>query len=264
MLENRGDIAIDLSFERLEMSSPATFFFDKLPFRIIPGELLEIKFHFYPIEAGLFTEKWRLKCEPQFTHEKFIAINLIGVCKRKHLEDDDEVAKLDAKITRKAAEYRANREIKSLINLSLPKCDALNRDSAIDPIEKKFKEKNPKLAYDTSIVDLLSQLHHRINGSEWNYDFDALYRQIMNIQENDEMQKEFYRQFNDAYGKLLTIKLSDVNDDDDGGKIVKISMIKSIFGRFFEQFDTEMEDPVNTIKDHLKISINKMIGILES
>lgn len=240
------------------MSSAAAFFFDKLPFRIIPGEVLEIPFHFHPIEAGLFSEKWRLKCEPQFMNEKCIAINLIGVCNRKHLYDD-EVAKLEANITHRAAEFRASREIKRLINLSLPKCEELNRD--IDPIEKEFKEKNPKLTYHPSIVELMSQLHQRANGSEWNYDVDALYRHIMNIHGDDEMQKELYRQFNNAYGKLLTLKSS---DDDCDEKITKISMIRSIFGRFFELFDTQMEDPVNTVAEHLKITINKMVGILES
>lgn len=260
MLENRGDAAIDLSFESLQMSSPATFFFDKLPFRIIPGEVLEIPFHFYPIHAGLFAERWRVKCEPQFIHEKCIAINLIGACKRKHLPDD-EVAKLEAKITRSAAEFSVNREIKNLLNLSHVKCDELNRDTVIDPIEKAFKEINPKLTYDRSIVELMSQLHHQINGSEWNYSVDGLYRRIMNIHGDDEMQKELYRQFNDAYGKLLNLNPSKSDEDE---KIVKISMVKSVFGQFLEKFDTEMENPVEIIAEQLKITINKMIGILEA
>lgn len=242
------------------MSSPATFFFDKLPFRIIPGEVLEIPFHFYPTQAGLFIERWRVKCEPLFIHEKCIAISLIGACKRKHLLDD-EVAKLEAKITRNAAEFSVNREIKSLLNLSHVKCDELNRDTVLDPIEKAFKEINPKLSYDPSIVELMSQLHHQIEDGEWNYNVDELYRRIMNIHDNDEMQKEFYRQFNDAYGKLLNLKPSRSDEDE---KIVKKSIIKSLFGRFFDQFDTEMENPVEIIAEHLKITINKMIGILES
>jgi hypothetical protein len=241
------------------MSSSTTFFFDKLPFRLIPGEVLEIPFHFYPTQAGLFVERWRVKCEPQFIHEKCIAITLIGACKRKHLADD-EVAKLEAKITRNAAEFSVSREIKNLLNLSHVKCDELNRDT-VDPIEKAFREINPMLAYDPSIVELMSQLHHQIDGSEWNYSVDGLYGRIMNIHGSDEMQKEFYRQFNDAYGKLLALKPSKSDGDE---KIVKTSMIKSVFGQFFERFHTKMENPVETIAEHLKITINKMIGILES
>lgn len=260
MLENRGDVAIDLSFESLQTSLPATFFFDKLPFRIIPGEVLEIPFHFYPTQVGLFIERWIVKCEPQFNYEKCIAITLIGACKRKHLLAD-EVAKLDAKITRNAAEFCVNREIKNLLNLSHVKCDEPNRDAVIDPIEKAFREINPKLIYDPSIVELMSQLQHQIDGCEWNYNVYGLYSRIMNIHDNDEMQKNLYRQFNDAYGKLLTFKPSKFDED---GKIVKMSMIKSVFGIFLEKFDTEMENQVELIKEHLKITINKIIGILES
>lgn len=271
MLENRGDIAIDLSFEKLDSSASTTasFFFDKTPFRLIPSkEVLEISLHFYPIETGLFCEKWRLKCEPHEQHQ--IVINLIGYCKRKH-SVDDEVAKLDAEITRRAGQFTALREVGNIIDLSMPKChDGEDYSSLVDPIEAKFKEKNPNLSYHPSIVDRMSQLHHQlhnINNSisrEWNYDVDALYKHIMNIHDNDEMQKNLYRQFNDAYLKLLTQKC--FNRDCDT-KVVKISMIKSLFSQFFNRFEYEMnesDDLVNSVAKNLVITINKMISILET
>jgi MYCBP-associated protein family len=269
-LENCGDVAIDLSFEKIEAQSTATtttsFFFDKFPFRIIPHEVLEMPFHFYPTETGLFCEKWKLNCDPHFTYDHQIVINLIGICKSKH-KIEDEVAKLEAEITRKAAQFSVRQEIKNIIDLSIPKCreDRLSSE-AIDPIEMKFNAMNPKLTYCPSIVELMSQLHHRINASDqWNYDVDALYGHIMNIHDNDELQKELYRQFNDAYGKLLTTGQKQSKCDD---KIVKIAMIKCLFGQFFDRFETEMEAAVdnqlNSIAKIFATTINKMISILES
>lgn len=271
-LENCGDVAIDLSFEKIEAQSTATtsFFFDKFPFRIIPREVLEMPFHFYPTETGLFCEKWKLNCEPHFTYDHQIVINLIGICKRKH-KIEDEVAKLEAEITRKAAHLFVRQEIKSIIDLSIPKCceeDRLSSAAAIDPIEMKFNAMNPKLTYCPSIVERMSQLHHRINASDqWNYDIESLYGHIMNIHDNDELQKELYRQFNDAYGKLLrTTSTSQKQSEDD--KIVKIAMIKCLFGQFFDRFETEMEanadDQLNSIAKKFATTINKMISILES
>lgn len=265
-LENRGEIAIDLSFEKLEVSATtASFFFDKVPFRIIPNEVLEIPFNFYPILTGFFCEKWQLKCEPQFTHGLKIIINLIGSCKRKH-SYEDEVAKLETEISCRAAHVTVQHEIRNIINLSIPKCHEERSSTAVNPVEAKFKEINPNLTYHPSIVELMSQLHHQLNGSEWNYDVDALYRHIMNIHHDDEMQKRYYRQFNDAFTKLLTLKQRG-GDHLDDGEIVKTSMIKSLFGQFFDSFEIEMEtsdDPVNSVANNLAITINKMISIWES
>lgn len=265
-LENRGEIAIDLSFEKLEVSATtASFFFDKVPFRIIPKEVLEITFNFYPIQTGFFCEKWKLKCEPPFAHEHQIKINLIGSCKRKHF-CEDEVAKLENEISCRAAQFTVQHEIRNIIDLSVPMCKEDRSSTNVNQIEVKFKEINPNLTYHPSIVDLMSQLHHQLNGSEWNYDVDALYRHIMNIHDDDEMQKRYYRQFNDAFTKLLTQKKKR-DHLDDGGKIVKTAMIKSLFGQFFERFEIEMEtsdDPVNSVAKNLAITINKMISIWES
>jgi hypothetical protein len=268
-LENCGDVAIDLSFEKIEAQSTATttsFFFDKFPFRLIPHEVLEMPFHFYPTQTGLFCEKWKLNCVPLFAYDHQIVINLIGICERKH-KIEDKVAKLEAEITRKAAQFSICQEIKSIIDLSIPECSEEDRLSSIliDPIEKKFNAMNPKLTYCPSIVGLMSQLHHQINGSDqWNYDVDALYGHIMNIHDDDELQKELYRQFNDAYGKLLTAQKQSECDD----KIVKIAMIKCLFGQFFDHFETEMEanvdDHLNSIAKIFATTINKMISILES
>lgn len=266
-LENRGGIAIDLSFEKLEVSaSTASFFFDKTPFRIIPNEVLEIPFNFYPIQTGLFCEKWNLHCDPRFAHNHQIIINLIGICRRKH-SYEDEVAQLETEISSRAAQFTVQHEIKNIIDLSIPKCHGDRSSTAVNPVEAKFKEINPNLTYRPSIIDLMSQLHHQLNGSEWNYDVDALYRHIMNIHGDDEMQKRLYRQFNDAFTKLLTQKQNGGDHLDDGEKIVKTSMIKSLFGQFFERFEIEMEtseDPVNSVAKNLAVTINKMISILES
>ena len=164
-LENRGEIAIDLLFEKLEVSATtASFFFDKAQFRIIPNEVLEIPFNFYPIQTGFFCEKWQLKCDPQFNHGLQIIINLIGSCKRKH-SYEDEVAILENEINCRAAHITVQHEIRNIINLSIPKCHEERSSSSVDQIEAKFKEINPNLPYHQSIVDLMSQLHHQLNGS---------------------------------------------------------------------------------------------------
>ena len=123
-LENRGTKAIDFSFEP-SSALASCYFFQKIPFRLIPNEVIEIPFHFYPTALshfGLLIEKWKLKYDSE-CDEKFAKINLIAFCKMKHAHDHNQMKKLDARISREAAHLKAKREANNIVDRSVLMCD---------------------------------------------------------------------------------------------------------------------------------------------
>ena len=271
-LENCGEIAINVHFQKvnipdqynfLELPTDQTFFFDKNLFRIIPGEIKEIKFHFYARNFGVFNEKWTVKCDPPFMDHHSAVINLLGSCQKKHKRN--EFQEFKEEILRKSAEQNVKKEIQNILNLVTPKCRNYKRQLYDDTVREKFLKSNPNLNYHSNVVDILSEIYEEVNESEceWDYNVYDLYKIILNIHDNDEKQQLIYHRFNDALQQLMGKSLLSLEHDD---KMIKNSLIKNNFAIFLEQFETEMEETndIRSIKKHLINTINKMINILES
>lgn len=281
-LENLGEVAINFNFEKfkifdcinfLKLPSDQAFFFDKLPFRLVPGETKLIQFNFFATNFGVFNEKWKLICDPPFMGSHSVVINCLGYCEKKYKRSEFKLIELKEEILRKSAEQNIKEEIQNILSLaksigSKKQC----RELFVDSIREKFLEENPNLNYHAATVDILSEIYEEVNESEceWNYNVNDLYQIILNIHVNDgeddddgERQKIAYHRFNDAIQKLMRKITLNVEFDE---KMLKYSLIKTNFAIFFEKFETEMEitNDITSIKRHLLNALNKMISILES
>lgn len=274
-LENCGEIAINLTLKKTQddpdevffRRSPKMFFFNRSTFRIIPGEIVDFQYHFYPNQAGLFQEKWIVVCSPAFSDQCDICINLVGQCNKKY-KQDDELMKIENEIVRRAAEYDVEKAIKDLIELSVKESKPPHRLLFKDPSEDAFTKINPKLFYQPELVDNLMQVYTEAceNESKWNFDIEALYQLILNMK-NQDKQKELYNKFIKNFNQLRNAPQSHISDDE---KPAKFSMIRNTFGLFFEKFEDVMNDGSPrcdreiTIKQNFYSTINKIIPILES
>jgi len=271
-LENHGEIAVNIHFEKvkiadqynfLELPADQTFFFDKNLFRIIPGEIKEIKFNFFARNFGVFNEKWTVKCDPPFMDNHSVVINLLGSCVQKH--KGIELNEFKEEFLRKSAEQNIEKEIQNILDLVTPKFRNYKRQLYDDTVREKFLKSNPNLNYHSDVVDILSEIYEEVKESEceWDYNVYDLYKIILNIHDNAEKQQLIYHRFNDALQQLMGKNRLSLEHDE---KLIKNSLIKNNFAIFLEQFETEMEETndIRSIKKHLINTINKMINILES
>ena len=255
-LENRGDVAIVVTFKKVQVDAvlfrrPAKmFFFNLSAILIIPGGVIEVPFHFYPNEVGVFQEKWVLACCPEFSQKYEICINLLGQCKKKYKEDD-ELMKIEQEIMSRAAEYDVEKTIKDLIKLSVDDCNPPRCELFKDPFEDKFAKMNPKLFYHPEPVESLMQIYNELcgNESEWNFNIEELYKMVLNIEDLDK-QKKLYEKFNEHINQLRNVCQNVYSDDE---KLAKFSMSRNTFGNFFNNFDDVMSselDQENSMKFH--------------
>lgn len=274
-LENRGEIAINLTFKKAKVDaddvigrSPQCFFFSKHTFRTVPDDDIEIPFHFYPTRAGAFSETWTIVCDPEFSQECEIQVCLFGHCKER-INEEDALAMIEEEITRKSAQLDIERVIKSMLQLTSAEKPHERRKPFTDPIELKFAQMNPKLHYHEEHVEALSRIYDEMNvdGTEWNCGVDELYKMILEVSDI-EKQKKLYHDFMEQFNQLKNLREELKTDDDE--KSAKLSMIKNVFGKFLEQFDDDIcneskkGDCGNLIKKKLCESIDKMIHIVES
>lgn len=274
-LENRGVIAINVTLKKTEvdevdkiLSRPhKTFFFNKFPFRIIPGETLEVPFHFYPTQAGVYQESWVISCEPQFSRECQIIVSLLGHCQKKY-KINEELEAIENEIMRKAAESDVEQVMKGVIEISIGDCKPTCRDMFKDPKEIMFSKMNPKLFYHIDSVEEMAAIHKEIAGDDvdWNFDVEMLYKMILEIADQGS-QKDFYNRFMNSLNLLKNIRSSEIHDDESS---IKFSLARNVLGIFFEGFekvlneDRESLDQEASIKENLCVTINKIVCILES
>ena len=270
--ENHGEIAVNVHLEKmkiadqynfLELPTDQTIFFDKNLFRIIPGQIKEIKFNFFAKIFGVFNEKWAVKCDPPFMDNHSVVINLLGSCVQKHKRN--ELNEFKEEILRKSAEQNVKKEIQNILNLITPKFRNYKRQLYDDTVREKFLKLNPNLNYHSDVVDILSEIYEEVKKSEceWDYNVYELYKIILNIHDSAEKQQLIYHRFNDALQQLMDKNRLSLEHDE---KLIKNSLIKNNFAIFLEKFETEMEETndIRSIKKHLINTINKMINILES
>lgn len=267
-VENCGEIAVNLTLKGpakddvdVLISSSNAFFFNKTTFRVIPGETINVPFHFYPTQVGVTQELWIVDCFPAFSTDCKIQISLFGHCTEKH-NMENELKEIEERITRKAANYDVEQAIKDIIRLTVSDRKPSRRELFEDPNEAQFKKMNPKLNYNLEQVEVMTQIHSEMceDGSEWNFDINTLYKMILKADES----QEIYEKFNQSLNQLKTAKRS-FNDDE---KCAKFSMVRNIFGIFFEKFEeddmNDEREKFDVIKIHLCAAIDNMIKILES
>lgn len=273
-LENRGDIAINLTFKKaqdeaddvIECSTQA-FFFDKTTFRIVPGDVLNVPFHFYPTQAGVASEMWILVCDPEFSQECEFRVGLFGHCKKK-FKSDEALMKIEHEIMRKAAEQDIERTIKDLLQISTADYQQPSLKIFKDPTELKFLKTNPKLHYHPDCVEALKQIYDELSldGSEWNCDVNELYKIILGVNDIEQQQKS-YNEFMENLNQLKNIRQALTDDE---AKFAKFSMVRNNFAIFFEHFNNDMTDKreerdcEDVIKKKFCETLDKMIHILES
>lgn len=272
-IENVGEMAVNIHFEKFnaapdlpEFPADQSFFFEKLPFRIIPGETVEIQFHFFAKTFGIFNEKWMVKCVPPFMDTRTAIINLLGSCRQKHKRSELKCKEFKEDIVRKAAQQTVRKEIQDILELVIP--IRKNHKKTLlcdDPIREIFLKSNPNLNYHSEAVDILSDIYEEVNESEceWNYNVNDLYKIILNIHHLDGKQKNAYHRFNDALQKLMVKNRLNVDCDE---KLIKTLLIKINFGIFLDKLATDMEETndISSIKRHLLNTLDKMVNILES
>lgn len=273
-LENRGDIAINITFKKVQDEaddviecSTQSFFFDKTTFRIIPGDVIDVPFHFYSIQVGVSSEMWILVCDPEFSQECEIRVGLFGHCKKK-FKNDDALMKIEHEIMRRAAEHDIERTIKDLLQFSSADYQKPCLKIFKDPIELKFLKINPKLRYHPDCVESLKQIYDELclDRSEWNCDVNELYKMILGVNDIEEQQK-LYNAFMENLNQLKNIRQA-VTDNDE--KSAKFSMVRNVFGIFFEHFNDNMIDKRGkrdyeaSIKKKFCVTVDKMIHIVES
>lgn len=217
-LENQGEVAINITFKRTQddpdgvffQRQPKVFFNDQATFRIIPGEVIDVPFNFYPNQIGVFQEKLVLACSPEFSQQCTICINLVGQCKKK-FSDDDALMKIESEIMRKAAEYEVHHTIKDLITMSLLKKIEIDseRQAAEDEVAKIINDLI-ELAVKPSELELLADLcdlsyDDLISGGEEVTKFSKVKNvfQFLIDEFENEMSKEAPRSDQEHFGKLL-------------------------------------------------------------
>lgn len=275
-LANQGDVAINLTFKTVQpdevdeiLKRPQkVFFFNKFPFRIIPGESLQVPFHFYPIEVGLYQESWVITCDPQFSSECKIIVSLFGHCEKKYKIDKD-LESIESEIIRKAAETDVERIIKDVVGMTIQDdCEIRRSKMFNDPIEMEFSLMNPKLFYHLGSVEELEEVFKKIRGKDdqWNFDVDKLYKMILEIADQ-ESQKIYFNRFMTCFDRLKNFRSTDDCDDEDA---IKFSLTRNVLGIFFDKFENILSgeraelDQEATIKENLCVAINKIVCILES
>lgn len=244
-LENRGEIAMNLTFKRTADCATKSFFFDDSTFRVIPGDVIEVPFHFYPNQPGVTSETLSLICHPAFSDNCGIRVMLQGRCDKKHKNTSEII----------------DSTINDIIQLSTADCQSPRRNLYKDPCETAFIKINPKLHYHSMYVDNLSQIFTEITGDrEWDLDVNALYKMILGVNDTQQ-QKNFYEIFNGNMKQLKNRQRNDANDDE---ATAKFTMVRNIFGAFFDEFEDNMSDGSDAIKKNLSASIGKIVIILES
>lgn len=269
--ENYGEIAVNLTFKKVPASEaddiikaqPKMLFFNKSTFRIIPGDVLDVPFHFCPIQTGIYEETLILVSEPQFSSECDIQVSLLGHCVKKY-EDGEALMAIAAEIEHKAAEIEIEKTIRDIEQRTVRECKPPRRELFKDHRESAFITSNPNLFYHPDHVQNLTQIFCEVSGdeSEWNYDIDELYQKILGISDL-EAQKEVYERFLENHNPLHNVKPNISTDDTEA----KFSMVKNVFGSFFKSFEDVMHDgsvKSEEVKTRLKTAVNKMICILES
>lgn len=294
-VENLGEIAMNLSYTRADDDEhfpfenlSKSFVFDKFTIRLVPGEAVELPFYFYATQVGVFKEKWIVNCEPEFSKECQICVNLFGYCKKK-FKIEDQLAKIESEIMREAAEYDVGRTIKDLMKLTVIERSAPSRELFTDPCEISFKAMNPKLYYYPEIVENLAHIYDELNeltelqvNNEmyaqqssnnkqqayiWDYNIESLYQIIINHNNLNE-QKSFYDSFLANLNQLKTPRRQHFTIDDESS--AKFSMVRNALGMFLAKFDLDPNDErercdlEQSIKRSLCAVVDKMICILES
>lgn len=268
-LKNTGDIAINVSYEpqknsyELDGTSSNVFFFDKCPFRIVPGETIEIPFYFYSERSGLFSERWILKFDPPLHCEHPTVVCLHATCAIKHKNNCQRLKKLTDEIFTKSAYNCVENEIDDILTIAVPICKSVHHLEQ----EDKFEKANSTLKYHPGAIETMTEIYNEINESEfeWNLNATDLYKMILTVYDNDEKLQNAYHRFNDALKKMMDKKSIAKWNDTDEMRMIKLSMIKNCFAVFFEKFE-EAENSCNQfcfIKNHFITVINKLINILE-
>ena len=264
-LNNTGEIAINLTFqdppidESLPFVPNSKFFnYNNSTFRIIPGEALDVPFQFHPTQIGISNVKLTLACDPEFSRECQICINLLGLCEKKYKIEDD-LRKIEDGLVRNAAEHDVNRVIKEITRNCADHFKVVQRNLFKDADKEAFNRVNPKLFYDPDCVQMMTEMFCKLCGGRWDFNIEALYQRILEIKDV-EQQKLAYDELMQNIDHMKDSQRTVVIDDEE---LTKFSLVRNIFAAFFDNFEAK-SDLEASIKNDFTSAINKMICVLES
>lgn len=270
-LENFGEIATNLTFKESSLDEAVPVLAQSDPFclidstfRLIPGEVIKIEFHFHPTQLGVFRKSLVLRVEPEFSQECQICVDLLGICQEK-FKIDEKLAELESKIMKHAAELEVDKIIKELTLISSDQLQPVKKMLFHDDDQKNFTKINPKLFFDLDCVENLSQMHRELTASDdkWDFDTESLYKRILDIGDLDQ-QRLVYERFSQNLNQMRGPRLEVVADEE---KSTKFCLARNVFAAFVDKFEDAAGDGCNlesSIKSDFCAAINKMICILEA
>lgn len=273
-IENFGEIATNLTFkesfpnEAVPMLAQSdSFCFIDSTFRIIPGEVIKIEFHFHPTQLGLFRKSLVMQVDPEFSQECHICVDLLGVCQKK-FKIDEKLAEIESEVMKQAAELEVNEIIKEMTQNSSGQLQPLQKKLFRDDDQKNFSRVNPRLFFDLDCVENLSRMHRELTASDdkWDFDTESLYKRILEISDLDQ-QRLVYEVFSQNLNQMRRPRLEVVGDEE---KSTKFALARNVFAAFVDKFEEaagdgrERWDLESSVKSDFSAAINKMISILEA
>lgn len=237
---NIGDKAIDFNWLQLPLNNiykntVQYFFFDKNKFRVIPNETKILKVWFKSDVAGIFKESWYLHTEPNFFKT---GCNLIVKfwCSNGDPHIRQRMADLEQPIIHNTAKRSIKLMVDRLVDSSLAPCP-------VEPcpdgptIALEFMRKNPKLTYNTEIVDKLIEISEILGFTDWNLDVHALYFKIFEIEDDDD-RKTIYEDYKNCINELKFVKLQTREDPAKMNKKQNVlQLVKGIIGTMIDNID---------------------------
>lgn len=237
---NIGDKAIDFNWLQLPLNNiykntVQYFFFDKNKFRVIQNETKILKVWFNSDVAGIFKESWYLHTEPNFFKT---GSNLIVKfwCSNADPHIRQRMADLEQPIINNTAKRSIKLMVDRFVDSSLGPCPA-EPCPAGTITASEFMRKNPKLTYNTEIVDKLIKISEILGFTGWNLDVHVLYFKIFEI-ENDDERKTIYEDYKNCINELKFVKLQTREDPAKMNKKQNVlQLVKGIIGTMIDNID---------------------------